>query len=125
MISAKISYADVPGQTTPTIPDGLSAPGPVFTINSTPALNNTANPFDYYRDFADLPTWTQKFTRTTAQTVTVTATYTDANGATTTATIDTEFLDRAVLRDNDVRMARLFLLLIGLMYLSKMAFLVL
>lgn len=95
VISAKISYADVPGQTTPTIPDGLSAPGPVFTINSTPALNNTANPFDYYRDFADLPTWTQKFTRTTAQTVTVTATYTDANGATTTATIDTEFLDRA------------------------------
>ena len=97
VISAKISYADVPGQTTPTIPDGLSAPGPVFTINSTPALNNTANPFDYYRDFAGGPTWTQKFTITTAQTVTVTATYTDANGATTTATIDTEFLDRAVL----------------------------
>jgi hypothetical protein len=97
VIGAKISYADVPGQTTPTIPDGLSVPGPVFTINSAPALDNNANPSDYYRDFDDLPSWTQKFTRTTAQTVTVTATYTDSNGATATASIDTEFLDRTTL----------------------------
>jgi len=97
VIGATISYEDVPGQTTPTIPDGLSVPGPVFTINSAPALDNNANPSDYYRDFADLPSWTQKFTRTTAQTVTVTATYTDSNGLTATASIDTEFLDRTVL----------------------------
>ena len=97
VIGARISYADVPGQTTPTIPDGLSVPGPVFTINSAPALDNNANPSDYYRDFDDLPSWTQKFTRTTAQIVTVTATYTDSNNATATASIDTEFKDRTAL----------------------------
>ena len=99
VISARISYVAVPGQTTPTIPDGLDVPGPVFTLSSAPPLDpfNYLVNFDNTRDFAADPTWIQKFTRTTAQIVTVTATYTDANGLTATTSIDTEFKARTAL----------------------------
>jgi len=89
VISARLTYNLSPNQTAPTIPDG-DGEQVVFTVDSgtLPASS---------RDFPDLLSWMQKFTRPTPQTVNVTGTYTDPNGQTATHTIAVEFTSTSAL----------------------------
>jgi|14BtaG_2_1085337.scaffolds.fasta_scaffold02219_2 hypothetical protein len=83
VIYARLTYNLSPNQTAPTIPDG-DGEQVVFTADSgtLPASS---------RNFADLLSWRQMFTRDTPQTVNVTGTYTDPNGQTARHTIPVEF----------------------------------
>ena len=89
VIYATLTYNLSPNQTAPTIPDG-DGEQVVFTVDSgtLPASS---------RNFADLLSWRQKFTRDTPQTVNVTGTYTDPNGRTATDTIEVEFTSTSAL----------------------------
>jgi hypothetical protein len=86
VVTARVEYVLAPGQVAPTIPDG---PGEqvVFT-SSTGTLPSSS------REFDDLPSWKQKFTRSTPQEVIITGTYTDPNGVTVSHSIPVKFLSR-------------------------------
>jgi hypothetical protein len=89
VIYARLTYNSYPGAVVPTIPDG-DGEQVVFTVDSgsLPASS---------RNFADLLSWRQKFTRDTPQIVNVTGTYTDPNGLTATDTIPVEFTSTSAL----------------------------
>lgn len=97
VIIAQLSYVTNAGQTAPTIPDG-NGQQVVFTVDDGLGFQDrdgvTLNSF---REFSDLLSWQQKFTRHTAQDRVVTGTYTDPNGTTVSNTITVKFKSRAEL----------------------------
>ena len=97
VLHAHLSYTLLPGQTAPVIPDG-NGEQVVFTVDDGLGFQDRNDvTLASRREFEDLLSWQQQFTRHTAQTRVVTGTYTDPNGNTVSNSITVVFETRAAL----------------------------